>query len=181
MNIEQYLEELIKREGGYVNNPVDRGGATKYGITEAVARKNGYKGNMKELPLDLAKAIYRKQYWSEPRFDQVNAISSAVAEELLDTGVNCGTGFAQPLLQRALNLLNNQGKAGWPDLKVDGVYGPATLKAFKTYLDKRGKDGEKVLVRVLNIMQGQRYIEICERNPSQEQFFFGWIANRVSI
>ena len=35
---------------------------------------------------------------------------------------------------------------------------------------KRGKDGEKVLVRVLNIMQGQRYIEICEHNPSQEQF-----------
>ncbi|MDV5212351.1 putative peptidoglycan-binding domain-containing protein, partial [Acinetobacter baumannii] len=40
---------------------------------------------------------------------------------------------------------------------------------------------EKVLVRVLNIMQGQRYIEICEHNPSQEQFFYGWIANRVVI
>lgn len=39
MNIEQYLDDLIKREGGYVNNPADRGGATKYGITEAVARK----------------------------------------------------------------------------------------------------------------------------------------------
>ncbi|HCW6332513.1 TPA: hypothetical protein OXS55_003500, partial [Acinetobacter baumannii] len=37
------------------------------------------------------------------------------------------------------------------------------------------------LVRVLNIMQGQRYIEICERNPSQEQFFYGWISNRVVI
>ncbi len=60
MNIEQYLEELIKREGGYVNNPADRGGATKYGITEAVARANGYKGNMKDLPLDVAKSIYRK-------------------------------------------------------------------------------------------------------------------------
>ncbi|MCM1961341.1 glycosyl hydrolase 108 family protein [Acinetobacter pittii] len=181
MNIEKYLDELIKREGGYVNNPADRGGATKYGITEAVSRANGYKGNMKDLPIDVAKAIYRKQYWIEPRFDQVNSISSAVAEELLDTGVNCGTSFAKPLLQRALNLLNNQGKAGYNDLKVDGVYGPATLNALKTYLTKRGKDGEKVLVRVLNIMQGQRYIEICERNPSQEQFFYGWIANRVVI
>ncbi|MEC6001654.1 putative peptidoglycan-binding domain-containing protein [Acinetobacter pittii] len=99
----------------------------------------------------------------------------------VDTGVNCGTGFAKPLLQRALNLLNNQGKAGWPDLAVDGIYGPATLNALKTYLAKRGKEGEKVLVRVLNIIQGQRYIEICERNPSQEQFFYGWIANRVVI
>ncbi|PIL57802.1 hypothetical protein B4N88_04285, partial [Acinetobacter baumannii] len=100
MNIEQYLDELIKREGGYVNNPADRGGATKFGITEAVARTNGFKGNMKDLPLDVAKAIYKKQYWTAPRFDQVNAISSAVAEELLDTGVNCGTSFAKPLLQR---------------------------------------------------------------------------------
>ncbi|MDV4238644.1 glycosyl hydrolase 108 family protein [Acinetobacter baumannii] len=180
MNIEQYLEELIKREGGYVNNPADRGGATKYGITQAVARENGWNGNMKDLPLEFAKSIYRKQYWLEPRFDQVNALSPSVAEELLDTGVNCGTGFAKPLLQRALNLLNNQGKAGWPDLKVDGVYGSATLGALKTYLSKRGKDGEKVLVRVLNIMQGQRYIEICERNKSQEQFFYGWIANRIN-
>ncbi|HAV5510577.1 TPA: hypothetical protein MW699_003241 [Acinetobacter baumannii] len=181
MNIEQYLDELIKREGGYVNNPADRGGATKYGITQAVARENGYKGNMKDLPLDVAKAIYRKNYWTLPRFDQVNTISSAVAEELLDTGVNCGINFAKPLLQRALNLLNNQGKAGYADLKVDGVYGSNTLGALKTYLAKRGKEGEKVLVRVLNIMQGQRYIEICERNPSQEQFFYGWIANRVVI
>ncbi|HAV6207280.1 TPA: glycoside hydrolase family 108 protein [Acinetobacter baumannii] len=181
MNIEQYLDELIKREGGYVNNPADRGGATKYGITQSVARENGYRGNMKDLPLDVAKVIYRKQYWIEPRFDQVNIISSAVAEELLDTGVNCGTGFAKPLLQRALNLLNNQGKAGYADLEVDGVYGSETLRALKTYLAKRGKEGEKVLVRVLNIMQGQRYIEICERNPKQEQFFYGWIANRVVI
>lgn len=180
MNIEQYLDELIKREGGYVNNPADRGGATKYGITEAVARTNGFKGNMKDLPLDVAKAIYKKQYWTSPRFDQVNTISSLVAEELLDTGVNCGTGFAKPLLQRALNLLNNQGKVGWTDLSVDGIYGPATLNALKIYLAKRGKDGETVLLRVLNIMQGQRYIEICERNPAQEQFFYGWIVNRVS-
>nr|WP_284106491.1 putative peptidoglycan-binding domain-containing protein [Acinetobacter pittii] len=129
----------------------------------------------------LAKAIYKKQYWTAPRFDQVNTISSAVAEELLDTGVNCGTGFAKPLLQRALNLLNNQGKAGYTDLEVDGVYGSNTLGALKTYLTKRGKEGEKVLVRVLNIMQGQRYIEICERNKSQEQFFYGWISNRVVL
>ena len=126
---------------------------------------------MKDLPIDVAKAIYRKQYWIEPRFDQVNSISLAVAEELLDTGVNCGINFAKPLLQRALNLLNNQGKAGYADLKVDGVYGSNTLGALKPIWPS-GKEGEKVLVRVLNIMQGQRYIEICERNPKQEQFLW---------
>ena len=85
MNIEQFLNDLIKREGGYVNIAADRGGATKYGITESVARANGYKGNMKDLPESLARDIYRKQYWIQPRFDQVNNISSLVAEELLDT------------------------------------------------------------------------------------------------
>lgn len=181
MNIETFLTELIKREGGYVNIAADRGGATKYGITESVARANGYKGNMRDLPESLARDIYRKQYWIQPRFDQVNTISPLVAEELLDTGVNCGVGFAKPTLQRALNLLNNQGKGGWPDLAVDGVYGPATLNALKTFLAKRGKEGEKTLCKVLNIMQGNRYIEICERNPSQEQFFFGWISQRVAL
>lgn len=181
MNIEQFLNDLIKREGGYVNNPADRGGATKYGITEAVARQSGYKGSMKDLPESLARDIYRKQYWTSPRFDQVNIINSPIAEELLDTGVNCGVGFAKPTLQRALNLLNNQGKGGWSDLSVDGVYGPATLSALKTFLAKRGKDGEKTLLKVLNILQGNRYIEICERNPSQEQFFYGWISNRVEL
>ncbi|MFI7916791.1 glycoside hydrolase family 108 protein, partial [Acinetobacter baumannii] len=172
-------DERIKRESECVRNPAYRSNASKNGNTQAVARENSWNGNMKDLPLEFAKSIYKKQYWLEPRFDQVNALSPSVAEELLDTGVNCGPNFAKPLLQRALNLLNNQGKAGWPDLKVDGVYGSATLGALKTYLSKRGKEGEKVLVRVLNIMQGQRYIEICERNPKQEQFFYGWIANRI--
>jgi lysozyme family protein len=78
-------------------------------------------------------------------------------------------------------LLNNQGKAGFPDLVVDGVYGSTILAALKTYLAERSKGREKVLVRVLNIMQGQRYIEIGERNPMQEQFFYGWIANRILV
>ena len=181
MDIETFLNALIAREGGYSNDPTDRGGETKYGITQAVARANGYTGSMKDLPVDVAKAIYKKQYWTAPRFDQVNTINSKVAEELLDTGVNCGVAFAKPLLQRALNLLNNQGKEGWPDLAVDGIYGPATLSALKTYLAKRGKDGETALLRVLNILQGNRYIEIAERNPSQEKYFFGWVLNRVVV
>ncbi|QNX32693.1 glycoside hydrolase family 108 protein [Acinetobacter seifertii] len=181
MDIEQYLDALIKREGGYVNDPLDSGQATKFGITQAVARSYGYQGEMKDLPLEIAREIYKKQYWLEPRFDQVNLISSTTAEELFDTGVNCGINFTKPLLQRALNLLNRQGKEGWTDLKLDGEYGPSTLQALSMYIDKRGHEGEQVLVRLLNIMQGQRYIEITEKNPKYEQFFFGWIANRVSL
>jgi hypothetical protein len=58
--------------------------------------------------------------------------------------------------------------------------GNKTIDALKVYLSKRGAQGEVVLLKILNIMQGQRYIEIVERNPSQEAFFYGWIAHRVS-
>ena len=180
MNIEQFLNELIRREGGYVNNPADRGGATKYGITEAVARQNGYKGHMKDLPESLARDIYCKQYWTVPRFNQVNALSPLVAEELLDTGVNCGVNFAKPLLQRVLNLLNNQG-AIYPDLAADGIYGDKTIAALKALLNKRGKEGEAVALRMLNTLQGERYIKLAEKSPGQEKYVFGWFLNRVVI
>ncbi|MFX4427878.1 glycosyl hydrolase 108 family protein, partial [Acinetobacter baumannii] len=87
---------LIKREGGYVNDPLDSGQATKFGITQAVARSYGYQGEMTDLSLEIAREIYKKQYWLEPRFDQVNLISPTTAEELFDTGVNCGINFTKP-------------------------------------------------------------------------------------
>ena len=180
MNIEQYLDALIKREGGYVNDPLDHGHATKFGITQAVARSYGYQGAMENLTLETAREIYRNQYWLEPRFDQVNLISALIAEELFDTGVNCGISFTKPLLQRALNLLNRQGKEGWVDLKVDGEYGPATLQALIKYI-KTVVRKVKSAGTAFNIMQGQRYIEITETNPKHEQFFYGWLANRISL
>lgn len=179
MNIDQYIADLIKREGGYVNDPKDPGGPTNYGITQAVARANGFKGHMQMLPLATAQTIYKLQYWTQPRFDRVNSVSQAVAEELLDTGVNCGVPFTKPLLQRALNLMNNNGTL-YADLETDGVYGDKTINALSTYLKQRGKPGEKELVKVLNILQGARYIELCERNKPLEKYFYGWIANRVS-
>ena len=45
--VERFLDDLIKREGGYVNNPNDKGGETCWGITVAVARANGYAGPMR--------------------------------------------------------------------------------------------------------------------------------------
>ena len=72
-DIEALLEALIEREGGYVNHRADRGGPTRYRITEAVARAHGYRGAMASLPRDEAAAIYRRLYWRRPKFDQVAA------------------------------------------------------------------------------------------------------------
>jgi lysozyme family protein len=90
MNVEQQIEALIEREGGYVNHPADRGGPTNFGITEQVARAFGYTGEMRHMSRDLARMIYRQRYWKQPRFDQVFLVFPRVAEELFDTGVNMG-------------------------------------------------------------------------------------------
>lgn len=71
MDVDELIDELIEREGGYIHHPADKGGPTRYGITETVARAHGYAGVMSALPRDEAVAIYRRLYWLRPRFDQV--------------------------------------------------------------------------------------------------------------
>ena len=179
MNLEDQIDSLIEREGGYSNHPSDRGGPTKYGITEAVARAHGYSGPMRNLPREEAAAIYRRLYWHRPRFDQVARRSTAVAGELFDTGVNMGPAVAATFLQRALSALNRDRK-DYADLVPDGRIGPATLAALDTFLKLRGKaSGEAVLLRALDALQGERYIRLAERRPANEAFLYGWLANRL--
>jgi lysozyme family protein len=178
MKIDQYIDDLIAREGGYVDHPADRGGATNWGMTEQVARAFGYHGRMQDMPRSVAKQIYVERYWRAPGFDQVNEHSAAVAEELLDTGVNMGPAVAGRFLQRALNVLNLEGKT-YPDVTVDGAIGRMTIAALRAYLSHRGKDGHVVLLRALNAQQGARYIDIAEGRASQEAFVHGWFLHRV--
>ena len=179
MNIDELIDALMDREGGYVNHPSDRGGPTKYGLTEAVARAHGYSGAMRSLPRDEAAAMYRRLYWLRPKFDQVAKRSTPIAAELFDTGVNMGPAVAATFLQRALSALN-RGRKDYPDLVPDGRIGPATLGALDTFLELRGKaSGEAVLLRALDALQGERYLRLAERRPANEAFLYGWLANRI--
>lgn len=178
--IDTIIDNILSAEGGYVNDPHDMGGETNYGITITTAKANGYYGAMRDLPVATARQIYLNKYWLEPHFDRVATLNPAVAAELCDTGVNCGVNFAESVLQQALNLLNRQ-EADYKDVKEDGSIGPGTLAALATFIAKRGKEGEGVLVRTLNVMQGARYIEITKTKPTNESFFYGWMLNRVKI
>lgn len=179
MNITDTITALLEREGGYANDPKDAGGETNWGITVAVARAFGYTGEMQAMTQQVARDIYADRFWHQPRFDAVAALSPAIAEELLDTGVNMGTGTAGKFLQRALNVLNQEGKA-FPDITADGAVGNMTLAALKAFLAARGKAGEAVLLHMMNGQQSVRYMELAEARPTQESFEFGWQANRVS-
>lgn len=172
------FEHLIMLEGGYVDDPMDSGGKTKYGITESVAREHGYHGSMKDLSLEKAKEIYRKDYWDALCLDDVSEYSYDIAYELFDTGVNMGVVRATKFLQRSLNVLNNR-QSYYDDLSVDGVMGNKTITAFNAYMEKRKTS--MVLLRMLNCLQGAFYIDLAERREKDERFIYGWFLNRISL
>jgi len=114
MNFETAFDLLITHEGGFSNHPDDPGGATMYGVTEQVARAEGYTGAMRDLPLSFAKQVYRKRYWDACRCDQM---PDALRYPLFDAAVNSGPGQAIKWLQSAVGV------------KADGAIGPVTRQA----------------------------------------------------
>ncbi|GAA0733303.1 glycoside hydrolase family 108 protein [Sphingomonas japonica] len=178
MNIDELIDEVIDREGGFVDHPADRGGATRFGITQAVARAHGFVGSMPAFPREAAVAIYRQRYWIAPRFYQVAEQAPDIAAELFDTGINMGPSVATGFLQRALNALN-RGARDYPDLTLDGVIGPRTLAALGGFLATRGDAGETVLLKAIEALQGERYLRLAEQRPANEAFLYGWLANRI--
>lgn len=179
MSIDKLIDGVIGREGRYSNHPSDTGGETMWGITARVARANGYNGPMKEMPREVAKNIYFSRYVQEPGFAAIMPLSEPIAEELVDTGVNMGPTIPSLMLQKALNGLNQQGR-DYPDLVEDADVGPATIAALKAFLAKRGKEGESVLLKALNCLQGARYIDLARGRAANEDFLYGWLRTRVA-
>jgi lysozyme family protein len=178
MTITTLIDDVIDREGGYSNHPADRGGATCWGITETVARAQGYAGDMRHLSREEAAQIYRRLYWLRPGFDRVWTRAPAIAAELFDTGVNMGPATAATFLQRALNALN-RGASDYADIALDGQAGPKTLAALDAFLARRGDGAETVLLKAIEALQGERYVALAEARPADEAFLYGWLANRI--
>lgn len=181
--IQDMIERLIGVEGRYAFNRNDAGGETMWGITARVARANGYNGDMIAMTKEAAAEIYLREYFVNPGFDKVFLISPSIAEELFDTGVNMGVGVSCRFLQRCLNVLNKShtSSPAYQELIVDGSLGAKSQVALTTFLKTRGSQGEVVLLRMLNALQGARYIEITEERVQNEDFIYGWFLNRVVI
>lgn len=178
--IEAYLAHLVDVVEGpeYTDDPLDRGGPTKYGITlKALMRylqKPTSPAMVQAMTRDTALAIYRADYVTLPGFDKLAEVCAPVALECIDTGVNMGVQVATVLLQRCLNTL----RAG---LKVDGSCGPKTVDAVRNVIKQRGAEGIRILLLMLNCEQGARYIAIAEADPSQTAFVFGWFRQRIQL
>ena len=167
----------IQGQTGWVNLEDDPGGETNYGITLRVARENGYDGPMRDLPYSVALSIYRRRYWDPIRGDEIP--DQDIAEELLDTAVNCGLGVVTRFLQRVLNVLNDRERR-YADLVVDGQIGPRTVAVLEKALSL-APWYRLCILRALDSLQCVRYIELAERDPKFEAFVPGWLRNRVGV
>jgi lysozyme family protein len=114
MTFDECFAALLQHEGEYVNHPDDPGGKTRYGVTQAVARAAGFQGDMRELPLDLARRIYRERFWDAVQADELPA---EVRYLVFDAAAASGVRQSTLWLQRALKVAD------------DGVLGPKTLAA----------------------------------------------------
>lgn len=153
MTFDQAFHQLLGHEGGYSNHPNDTGKETMWGITERVARAHGYTGHMRDLPVALAKQIYRASYWDAVRADELPA---PVRYSVFDAAVNSGVGQSVKWLQRALGVSD------------DGAMGPKTLAAAQA------ADGHVLKAKML----GAR-LQFMTDLPSWPSFGRGW-ARRVA-
>ena len=164
----QMIDDVIRREGGYVNHPADRGGPTKYGITQTTLDRwwldvdGPPLPNVRDMPESLARDIYRHRYYLEPGIDKLPEMIQPI---VFDAAVNHGPKRAIEMVQAACMA------AGHDPGPIDGIVGPRTIAAAERYarafLDHL-IDSREVLYR-----------EIVERDPSQAVFLDGWM-NRLA-
>lgn len=117
MTNDEIIDRILTEEGGYVNDPVDPGGATNFGITQAtLSEVRGHPADAVEVAALTeadARAIYLQRYIVEPGFD--NVLDGKLRWLLVDCAVNNGRGRAVRWLQNAIGV------------KADGVLGPQTI------------------------------------------------------
>lgn len=160
-------------EGGYVNHPNDPGGATNHGVTEAVARANGYRGDMRDLTREEAAGIYQSQYIEAPGFLPLIAIDEAVGEEVIDTAVNMGPARPSRYFQRALNEVCGSFVA------VDGKIGPSTVGTWLICRIEKGPAACVAMLDALDRQQRAEYDRLVRVNSGLRVFYRGWINHRI--
>ena len=151
------IEKVLEHEGGYVNDPADTGGETKYGIS-----KKAYPDeDIKELTIERAKELYKRDYWN--RF-KIDSLPSRIRHIYFDMCVNMGGGRATKILQEACNSKNSN------KIDVDGGIGKNTIKASANLEDFR--------LRAYRVMF---YAKLVMKKPEQVRFWVGWFRRSCEV
>jgi len=150
-DINQSIALTLRNEGGFVDNPNDKGGATNMGIEQ----RDLPDINIRDLTIAQAVAYYQENYW-KPWMTKIP--SQAVCNKIFDMSVLLGIGAAVRLLQRAL---------GFSTSAQDGNYGPETENAVN-------EAGEGVLAPYKTALAAH-FQWIAQQNTSQKIFLDGWL------
>ena len=164
------IDDILRREGGFVNHPADRGGATKYGITQKTLSdyigRDALRSEVEGLSEEVARDIYERNYYVGIRIDR---LPEMIQPFIFDCAVNHGPRRAIKFVQSVCN------QAGYtPPLSVDGAMGPNTRKGAEWAAMEMGD----VFLEALLEERRNFYRLIVERRPSQKVFLAGWM-NRV--
>lgn len=162
--VDQLVQDVLRREGGYVNDPDDPGGATKYGVTIHTLRrlKVDIDGDgdvdvrdVKALDLETAARIYKRNYYEKPRIDQLPVVLQA---SVFDMYVNAG-GNAIKILQR---LLNEMGQS----VTVDGALGPQSIGAARA----AAAAAPDIIADAYGIARRNYYFRLADRRTASRKY-----------
>jgi len=160
LNFNKVIDDLLKKEGGYVNDPSDKGGETKYGIS-----KRSYpEVDIKNLNIKDVKEIYKKDFWDDKFYSEI--LDCIIAGRLFNFAVNAGNKAVNIICQRAI-------RACGVNLEDDGIIGVKTLEALKT-IDYSNFD------IALKCEIAGYYRCIVAKNPTQDKFIKGWLNRAYS-
>lgn len=163
-NFDIAFQDVIGLEGGYVNDPDDPGGETKYGIS-----KRSYpQVDIKNLSLEQAKQIYYRDFWLRMLLDRVE--SSKICNEIFEQGVNMGRSKAIEHVQKSARMIGL-------DVFVDGYVGEQTVKAIGDIIRRGASDP---FMKCMNGFQFMWYVDIVTNKSTQKKYFVGWLK-RVSF
>lgn len=180
--IDEMIDDVLKHEGGYVNDPDDPGGATNFGVTIHTMRRFGVDVNgdgvvdirdVKALDPAMARAIYKREYFEGPRIDD---LPEAIQANVFDMFVNSG-GNAIKILQRLLNKMDQK-------VVVDGALGPQSIGAAHA----AAKLAPKHFNDAYAIARRNYYFTLADRKPKLRKFARtrrggkgGWIKRAESF
>lgn len=166
------LEFVLGLEGGYSNHKEDSGGATNYGITEKLARSYGYKGHMKDLTLEIAANIYKKEFWDKLKLEQLD--NQYLAIRIFDISVNCGRSKGTKIVQNAYNnMWSTKSK-----LSVDGMIGRRTISRLNAV--SKGNNLSRLCVNISGWLV-HHYVSLCMKKSKNTKFIYGWLIKRGHI
>ena len=163
-NFNESLQYVLKKEGGYVNDPNDKGGETYKGVARNIwPQWNGWKF-VDAKDWDKAdsriESFYKENFWDKCKLDLVE--DNEIATSLFDFAVNAGVKTSIMLAQKAVGV------------DSDGIIGEKTISAINE-CDSSDFLAAFALVKIA------RYISICKKNPSQKKYFFGWVCRTLDV